>query len=234
MRQLRLLLPEALASRIATLIFCGFVLLAATSMAQAQSGRRVPKPLPPEPAPPPTSETAVKKPEAKPETPRLSLIVSIDERSSFTYIPLYFYRAAMDGCLSRLKEASNVKVTAEKEMTRGEAVKRAKSQTESYVVWLQLDNDAFDRVRAEDLFVRYTVFAPGTAAVKADGRAYQGYRRGRGTIGSPVPRSGGGLYTEYLLKEAGRDAAERVMQELGVHLPSDRSPVPTFPFDDDK
>src|SRR5437879_5852065 len=75
--------------------------------------------------------------------------------------------------LARFQESSRVSVTAQKEMRRKDAIDLAKSKTDAYVVWLQLEIDLMGSADAHKdtekasvstinpscLFVTYAVFA---------------------------------------------------------------------------
>src|SRR5947209_15565416 len=101
-----------------------------------QSGRRATKPPPvsnptPEPAPTPTKREKIK--------PELMLIVGMDTNSSFVANTSYYSATVLRSCVDRLDDVRTVEVdVAQNEMGRGEAIRRAKSETEAYVVLLQL------------------------------------------------------------------------------------------------
>jgi hypothetical protein len=210
----------------ASVVLCCFVFLTASSVAKAQSGRRVSKgaravtPLPPEP-PKPTKPPAV-----KPDD-RIELYVTLNERDPFQDIPIYLHDTIMRAFIQRLAESSSVKVTPGKELHRSEAIKHAKGETRVHVVLLQLDVDTFDTRRTgsanvdrNKLSIRYSVFAPVTGKSETEGVVYQqDYRVGRGVIGFPSPGNGSALYSDYLLKEAAREAANRVLSSLHIAQP---------------
>jgi len=185
----------------------------------AQSGRRVAKP-----APTPTPEES---PEPKPspkktstDKPQVVLLLGMDG-NSFNNIPLYYYDAVLQSCADRLNEAPSVAVDVSgTQMNRTEAIRIAKSQKEGYVAELQLRTDnmsgSANSNQDRDIFVEYWVFAPGTAKVVASGRAYQRL----GKTGSVISRLPTGrtstVYTEQLLRQAGQDAADRILDALHV------------------
>jgi hypothetical protein len=155
----------------------------------------------------------------------LTLIVGIERYNTTGYIPLYFYDSVLSSCVDRLNDSRSVAVEiVERDMHRGAAVERAKGEKEAYVVWLQLQPDiaGVDRRTGgnlNDLYVEYSVFEPTTAKQAAWGRTYQKTGRG-GVIRVPtIPGRGTGSYTEYLLQEAAREAAERILSALHVSLP---------------
>jgi hypothetical protein len=109
-------------------------------------------------------------------------------------------------------------------MNRGEAIKLAKSQKEAYVALLDLrteglgsgsmSSDSYD-----EILIDYVVFAPETAKVSTSGRTYQrAYRKGPIVVG---PRTGrtSPIYAEQMLRQAARDAAERILSALHLIIP---------------
>ena len=108
-------------------------------------------------------------------------------------------------------------------------MKRAKSLQEGYVVLLQLQGErGSGNQDLSLLYVEYFVFAAGSARPVTSGSAYQhaaGYkdivvgRTGRGTIAQ----------IEYRLKQAAREAAERIRPSLTVHQgPDTQRLTPAF------
>ena len=187
-------------------------------LVMAQSGRHAPKsaPIPaptPESSPTPTAKKS-------PEKPALPLIVGIDTHDSFSNIPLYFSDSVLQSCVERLRDETAVSVeVASRDMSRGDALKRAKAEKEGYVVLMQLrlDNMGAGPTNANlsDLYIEYFVFAPTTAKQVTSGRTYQQAYRNRGVVVGPGT-SGNTVYAEYRLKQAAREAAERILN--GVHI----------------
>ena len=201
----------------ATLVLIAF----SAGTVAAQSGRRA-RSSSPAPAPTPTPKAAPveKKPEVETKAD-LSFIVGIDRAAGFTNIPSYFYDTVLRVCAERLDDSPSVDVSvANREMSRGEAVKRAKAETESHIVWLQLRVDGGMGQSNDDLsqiYIDYVVFAPTTAKIMTSGRSYQQVHRGGGVIVMPRPGGRASLpYTEQLLKQAARDTAERILSSLNV------------------
>jgi len=187
----------------------------------AQSGRRAPKASSgPAPTPTPQAAPVDKKPQAETRA-ALSFIVGIDRVANFTSIPNYVNDSVLRACAERLDDSPSVKVSvANRDMNRGEAVKRAKAETESHIVWMQLRFESGQSVGNEDLseiYIDYWVFAPTTAKMVTNGRSYQQAYRGGGVI--VMPRRGGRAslpYTEQLLKQAAREAAERILSAMDL------------------
>lgn len=187
----------------------------------AQSGRRAPRSSS-APAPTPTPQAAPVEKKLAPETrAALSFIVGIDRVANFSNIPMYLYDSVLRACAERLDDSPSVKVDiANREMNRGEAVKRAKAETHSHIVWIQL---RFDNARGlsdadlSEVYIDYWVFAPTTAKMITNGRSYQQVYRGGGVIVMPRPGGRASLpYTEQLLKQAARDAAERILSAMDL------------------
>jgi hypothetical protein len=184
-----------------------------------QSGRRATRPSSPAPAPTPQAAPVEKQP--APETkPARSLVVGIDRNTIFADIPLYLYDTVLRACGERLDDAPSVKVTiANREMNRGEAIKRAKAETESDIVLLQLKFDSGSQ-NGDDLrevYIEYSVFAHTTGKLITGGHTYQQAARAGGVIVMPRPGGRASLpYTEQLLKQAARDAAERILSSMNI------------------
>jgi hypothetical protein len=183
-----------------------------------QSGRRAPKSSVPAPVPEVAPE---EKPTPKETKSALSLVVGMDRGSAFAEIPTYFYDTVLSACRERLDNSPGAKADIAKlDMNRGEAVKRAKAETESYVVLLELKFDNPRMQRIEDLreiYIDYTVFAPMTGKSITNGRTYQQLARAGGVIMMPPPGGRASLpYAEEMLKRAARDAADRILSALSV------------------
>jgi hypothetical protein len=186
---------------------------------QAQSGRHQTKPAPAAPVPTPTPEPT---PTPQKETKKSDLLffIGVDRNSSYSTLPFSYYDAALQGCASRLRAGSSADVdVSDRDVNRGDAIKRAKAETKSsYVVWLNLTFDAMAR-SADDLVLEYIVYAPETAKVVANGRSYlTGQRAGPITVDPNARRSTGGMYREELLKRAGEDAGDRILKALHLDV----------------
>jgi len=234
--QSRSLLRGALAPCLTGLLSCALLILFGT-LALAQSGR-APKPTTP-PSPVPQPEATVKPTEAKPhEMPGLSLIATRNVPSANLAI---WTGMAYRRFLERLSESPRLRITQEKEMNRKEAGDLAKTRTDEYVVWIQLEVDVkmngtleSDSERASIttinpgcLLISYIVFMPGRGKVKNQGRVYQeeypSVCTGTASRPSPLPSDREPRHpVEYTLRKAAREAADRVMTDLGVPVPSAR------------
>ena len=203
------------------------VLFAGAIVSEAQSGRRSNGGTTTTTTTPSVSGTkTVEKKAEKP--PRLQLLVGVDNRDAMSNIPYYVSDTVLDNCVRRLGDASDVMVTsAGRGMNRAEAIKRAKEETVRYVVWLQIGSELADSGRkpssnsVDELYVSYTIFEPGTAKHKQSGRSHhQIYQTGRGGVSTPNKNSP--LYSEYALKQAARETAERILAAFEIKLSEDR------------
>jgi hypothetical protein len=192
---------------------------------QAQSGRRQSKPAPAAPVPTPTPEpTPIPKKEDK--APDLFFFLGADRNSSYDSFPYSYYDAALAGCSDRLRGGSSASVNvSDRGLSRGEAIKKAKSESDSYVVILSLSYESMAR-SADDLVLEFLVFAPGTAKIVMNGRSYvNGDRRAGPIIVGPNSRgSTSGLYREQLIKRAGEEAGNRILKALHLNVEIPRRP----------
>lgn len=202
------------------------ILFAGAIVTQAQSGRRSTNGTTTTTAPSVSGPRPVEKKPEKP--PRLQLLVGIDNRDPMSNIPYYVSDTVIDNCVRRLGDAPDVMVTsAGRGMNRAEAIKRAKEETVRYVVWLQIGSELADSGRqqkkneVDELYVSYNILEPGTAKYKQSGRSHhQIYQTGRGGVSTPTKNSP--LYSEYALKQAARETAERVLEAFEIKLSDDR------------
>ena len=207
---------------------CLLLMLAALTVA-AQSGRRSVTPSPSVPAPTPLAD--VKQPETtagpKKDEKRQAIIVSTNRGDVFEGVPLYFYDTVLKSCADRLDDSSNLRVdVVSKHTSRGDAINAAKAEKEAYVVWLQLRSDNLGRSGPtgdlRDIVIEFTVFEPTTAKVKTQGTSYPGAARSGGAVLSPGSSGGtNAAIAESRLRDAARDAAERILKALHVASPSD-------------
>lgn len=182
----------------------------------AQSGRRLPNSKPvaaPTPEPTPTPAAEKEKPK-----PAYSVLVGIDS-DSFLGIPLQYYSVAVEACAARIEASSSVQVAGQQtRVSRSEAIRRAKAEKETYVVWLQLRDDSMGADRgassSSEIVLEYLLLAPGTAKQVTAGRTYQSATRRGGVIVNPRTTGRGTIYGEHLIKEAAREAGERILSAL--------------------
>ena len=186
---------------------------------QAQSGRKHVKPAPATPVPTPTPEPtpAAKKADKVSE---LMFYLGADRNDSFAMLPYTYSDAVVRGCAGRLRAGSSAGVeVTDKSFSRGEAIKKAKSETTSYVVLLTLKFDTLAR-SYDDLVLDFLVLAPVTAKVVTTGRSYTTGKRAGPVIVDPTGRgSTSPLYREKLLQLAGEEAGDRILKALHLNLP---------------
>jgi hypothetical protein len=134
----------------------------------------------------------------------------------FRQIPSYAYAGVLRSLEDRLEDDKSVKVeTVQGDMNRSDAINRAKSEKESYVVWVQLRPETMaddDNADLSNLYVEYSVYAPATAKLVTQGKTYPPLRRNKSII---LPRSGS-VYGDDLLNQAAREAAERILAALKI------------------
>ena len=191
------------------------IVLICSGIASAQSGRRSSKPAE----------------KTSPPQKRVSLLVSIEDRNPFSNIPYYLADTALDACIDRLRDAAEISVSSStRGMSRGDASRRARTEKEIYVVWLQIVSDLPDSAKPskkapEELYLRYTIFEPTTARVIAEGRTHQSiYRMSGGGVSSQTSSRNNPIYSEYALKQAAREAGDLVMRAFEITPPEERTP----------
>ena len=177
----------------------------------AQSGRRVKKsttpPVPtPEASPSPT-------PKKSPEQPSIPIYLGTNSFDSFGSIPFYFNESVARSCAQALQQRGAIHVEiSSRDVTRGDAVKRAKEIKEGYVVLLELRSDRMRTSSQETdlsrIYIEYVVFAARTGKPITSGPAYQQTSGVRDII---VGRSDSTAAVEQRLKNAARVAGQRIL-----------------------
>lgn len=191
--------------------------------ASAQSGRRKTKPPSPAPVPSPTPEPAPKPTPKEDEEDKLNFLVATGDRGArISPAPYTFHEAATIGCAEQLRKRTSLDVdVSRRELTRGEAIAKAKASQTTYVVLVSLVEDTMSASSSQyrEYEVDYVVFAPGTSKVMASGRTYETSAR-KGPLS--VPRQRGVIlprYREEFLRRAGADAADRIVKSLRLSDP---------------
>ena len=197
-----------------TLLLALVAALTLVTVAQAQSGRRRTAPEPAAPVPTPTPDPTPKpKVEAKSD---LGFIVGIDRSDNFSYVPLNYYSAVLTGCADRLRHNSSATVDTADELTRADAIKKAKSEKTTYVVYLRLTSTSMANNANQEAELEFTVYAPTTAKIATNGRSYQNANRKGPIVVQPPGGSGSMIYQEQLLRRAAEDAADRILKSLHI------------------
>jgi hypothetical protein len=174
------------------------------------------------PTPTPEPTPAPKKTEKVSE---LLFFIGADRNDSQAMLPYSWYDWAVRGCADRLRAGSSAGVDiTDKAFSRGEAIKKAKSETKSYVVLLNLKFDNMARTDTE-LILEYIVFAPNTAKIVTQGRSYLAANRAGPVIVGPRSRGpNSDLYREQVLRRAGEDAGDRILKALHLDFEIPRQP----------
>jgi hypothetical protein len=163
----------------------------------------------PTPEPTPTPKEADEKAE-------IVFLVATDIHNGPDSIPLAFHSAAQRGCADRLRARSGAEVdTSHRDLGRGQAIEKAKSSANTYVVLLTLSLEQMRRSSGE-IQLDFVVFAPQTAKVVITGRSYVNSTRTGPIVLGPTSRLPSGMYREQWLREAGEEAADRVLKKMNL------------------
>jgi len=189
------------------------LLLLLATQTIAQSGRRAPKPE----KPPVTTPGPDKQPPTIPDTRELTRKASLLVAKQASSKHLLSEDAIFSTIVQRLSEFRNVAATSVGDLKRDTAVKRAKKETESIVVLVQFDVDAFQHgtyfPNSPDLDVKVLVFAPRTGQKKFEGKVY--YK----AVGGPMLKKDNwptGTPIRITTEAVGIEAAEQVRDWLMV------------------
>lgn len=184
------------------------VVVALCATAQAQSGRRVRAGTQPGATPQPAPVIELTKPEPAPPKrvlPKVALIIGVHVEKGSERAD-----AIISAFASRL--AQSMPTTSLGLVKHEEAEKRARAETENYVIWLELDRDAVQNgqiiFNSPDYVVRYSVLAPQTAKVVAKGKVY--YQ----AMGGARGRSGDDKVIKISPEAAGEAAADMALDWL--------------------
>jgi hypothetical protein len=188
----------------------------------AQSGRHIRKTTAPVPVPTPEATPTPSAPREK-SKPAFTFIVAIDKTGDFSRVSLNAFSGVLRSCADRLDDSLSVKAdVSTQDMSRADAVRRAKEEKEAYLVWLQLRPNTFTgQTGVNDdpynVYVQYSVFTPITAKQVTSGNVYpEAYRNQR--IRLPTSSING----DYYLNQAARGAAERILDHFHQHFPNTR------------
>lgn len=208
-------------SRFYNAILCAALAALCTLGVMAQSGRRVRKSAP---APVPTPEaTPTPTIPSEKQKPAFTFIVGLDRYGEFSRISLNAYSGVLRSCAGRLGDSRSVQAeVSPNDMTRSDAVLKAKEVKEVYIVWLQLRPNTFTGQTGvyddpNNVYIEYSVFAPTTAKLATSGNIYpEAYKNKR--IRVPTSSTEG----DYYLNQAARGAAERILDHFHLHFPNTR------------
>ena len=144
---------------------------------EAQSGRRTAPPInstPPTPVVTPETTTPEKeKPLAPGQLPaKVRLLVARQPTSKHLITEDQIFASF----IKQLNRYENIEATSIGDLKEGQAVERAKAETEAFVVMLKFDIDSFQSgtiiTNSEDLEIEYSVLAPRTGKKQTKGKIY--------------------------------------------------------------
>src|ERR1051326_704789 len=201
--------------------FAIVLLLASTGALLAQSGRKSTGSSSPTTITTTPSVAGPKTTEKKKETaPKVQLLVGIDRHEVFTNVPYYIYDTVLDNVIRRLGEAEIVFANSGGNMNRADAVRAAKQEKIRWVVVLEIRSIYADSGRQvknnqDELAVDFTTIEPETGKIKRSGQTHQHiYQNGRGGIS--LPSRNGAVYSEYSIKQAALEAADRILAGFDI------------------
>jgi hypothetical protein len=196
------------------------LLILCTLTAFAQSGRRVKKST--TPAVPTPEATPSPTPKKTPERPAIPVFLGANSFDSYGNIPFYFSESVAKSCAEVLQQRGVIHVElTSRDISRGDAVKRAKEMKEGYVVLLELRSDRM-RTSGQNnndlsrVYIEYVVLAPTTGKPITSGSVYQQAAGIRDVI---VGRSDSTTVAEQRLKNAARVAAQRILGAILGRVP---------------
>ena len=194
-------------------------LVALNFSAQAQSGRRPPRSAQrtatPEPVTPTSTEIETGENSRRELRHKVTLLMARDLSNKHLSTEDTIYASL----IKRLNEFRNVSGTSIGDLKREQVIKRAKAETESFVVLLQFDIDNIQNgkivMNSPDLEVKYFVFAPRTGVQQLKGKLYYQAiggahgRRDTWPAGPPI---------KITVEAAGTEVAERLYAWLAVAI----------------
>jgi hypothetical protein len=164
-----------------------FVVIWEAGEAEAQSGRRVTKPSPSTSSTPAeaispneSSNPHSVKPAAGELPSRVRLLVARQPSSKHLHTEDQIFASFV----KHLNEYENIEATSIGDTREGQAVERAKNETEAFVILMKFDIDSFQSgtiiMNSQDLQIEYSVLAPHTGKRQTKGKVYfQGIGGGR-------------------------------------------------------
>ena len=199
------------------------IALGCLATAKAQSGRRQAKPPAVAPVPSPTPEATPKPAPKKDENSPTFFVATGHRGARVSRASLGMHDAATQGCADQLRKRTSMDVDVSlREVSRGEAIEKAKAGKTTYVVLVSLIEDVIYQADGSgyiEFELDYVVFAPETAKVMASGRTYQGTRKGPITVGPSGPGLGLPSYREGMLRRQGEAAADKIIKAMHLTDP---------------
>ena len=201
-------------------LFSLVLLLVTTGSLWAQSGRRSSTSSSTTTPTSDTSATAPKTTGKKPAEPKLQLLVGMDRTAVFSSVPFYVFDTVLDDVIRRIGQAEIVYATSGGNMNRSDAVRAAKKEQVRWVISLEIRSiyqDSGQQVNPnqDELAVDFTTIEPETGKIKRSGKTHQHiYQNGRG--GVSLPSKNGAVYSEYSIKQAAIEAADRILAGFDI------------------
>lgn len=202
------------------------VIMFAATASLAQAGRKIPKTRSTPPVPTLTPEAApAKKPPPKPEF-TVKVMSYISQNAQFAYPkPENMHLWAIE----RMQKSPLLDVQDAGIANRRDAIKQAERETEAFVVFLLLEDDDFgkpdaaSRPAAGQMWIRLSVFSPGTGKEKYSRKITLNEELNTGKVPPSVIRTchTGIFGNDYLLLEASIKAAEAAMSSFSVPITPD-------------
>ncbi len=209
------------------LLIGALLLCVSVHSSMAQSGRRAPKLASDPPVPAPSVDPAtLPKPSPTPVN-KIALVVGSDPRGSFS-LSSFESDIMQRTVIRRLDESNTLAPRGGDEMRRDEAQQRARREKDTYIVWLQLEENSVGgsvmvrRDDPENYQIRYAVYEPQTGRTKSQGNIYlRSYGRRRvGGIGLPRGSSNCLPPTlnnfEFALTLGAIEAADRILKSFSL------------------
>lgn len=197
----------------AVCVACLCLLLMTGAAALGQSGRKQKKPdtqppvqgvNQPEARVTPEPTTTPEKPPEKAKGP----VILVETAMPDMRIALYYADIAREGCIHELRQVPTLEIREERNQTRSDAIKAAKADDQTNVVWMELRVDDMSSAGFE---LVYTIFEPKTGKVIGTGFGYPVQPSGEAP---PLSGSRGQVMIEW----AGRDVARQVLKKLKLKL----------------
>lgn len=152
-------------------------------------------------------EVAPEKPKEKEKGPAILVSTAMTDLE----IPGFYADVAREGCLNEFRrELKTVELRGERNQHRSDAMKAAKEDERTYVVWIELTYDRMGAGSMNGLDMRYTIFEPKTGKIVGTGA---GYPRQPSGVGLPPL---GGSRDQVYVDWAGRDIAQQVIKRLNL------------------
>jgi hypothetical protein len=206
-------------------------ILAGSVVSEAQSGRRAPKRAPSSPPatlPAPETTEPVAPVKNNPPVSQIPVLFMMDIPQTL-YLKFAFPEQMQVWVADRLKRSSAFDIKTDEPGSRNQAIKRAKKETRTHVIWLELAENNLKvpepnerRSQTADLSINYYIYLPSSGKAIHNGRAYLDFGKYQGgilnnkTVLFCYPKVTG---DDLLLLQASLEVAERIMSHFNVPVP---------------